>query len=45
MNMSLLLLFAVGLLAVGMVSGLFQTTAVVVRQRRSRETQPVRGKG
>ncbi len=45
MNMSLVLLIAVGLLTCGMVSGLFQTATVVVRQRRSRESQPVRGKG
>lgn len=44
MDMSLVFLITVGLLAAGMVSGLVQTTTVVVKRRRSREIRPGNGK-
>ena len=44
MAMRLVFLIAVGLLAAGMVPGLFQTATVVVRQKRSRASRPVSGK-
>jgi hypothetical protein len=45
MDMSFILWVAMGSIACVLVAGLFPTVTVVVKQRRSRKTHPVRGKG